>query len=64
MRTNTLTIDLKQMEQIGLMDKLTGSSITQSEPESVGVARNQMTEVSREMYSMLNIVEDYQMPEI
>ena len=31
-RTNIPTIDLKQLEQIGIVDKLCGASISQSEP--------------------------------
>ena len=63
MRTN-ITSGLQQVEEIGLVDKLFGSSLqNKTQKESVYVTRDQMNELSREMYSTLNIVEDYEMPE-
>lgn len=67
MKTNTLTIGIQQMEQISLKDKLFGpvtmGSDNVAQPQTVYVTREQMTELASEMYSTLNIVEEYQMQE-
>ena len=67
-RTNTLMIGLRQQEQIGLVDKLFGTSTstpsTEAPSKSVYVTRDQITTLAEEMYSTLNIVDDYQMPVI
>ena len=64
MRTNTLTIGLEQVEVIGLVDKLFGSTLqNKTQKESVYVTRDQMTELSCEICSTMNIVEDYEMPQ-
>lgn len=63
MKTNTLVINADQLQQIGLEEKLFGPSGAKGK-DSVYVTRDQMTTLASEMYSTLNIVEDYQMPEI
>jgi hypothetical protein len=67
-KTNTLTIGSRQQEQVGLVDKLfgpttaTGGSTSVRQPETVYVTRNQLNDLAADMYSVLNIVEEYQMP--
>lgn len=61
-KTNTLTINADQLQQIGLEEKLFGPAGNNGKSD-VFVTRDQMSELSSEMYSALNIVEDYQMPE-
>ena len=59
--TNSLTITLDEIEHIGLEEKLLGPS--HNAKATVFVTRHQMTSLAAEMYSTLNIVEEYQMPE-
>jgi hypothetical protein len=59
--TNTLTISGDQQQMIGLEEKLFGPS--GSSGSTVYVNRDQMTELAAEMYTTLNIVEDYDMPQ-
>ena len=61
-KTNTLTITAQQQQLIGMEEKLFGQSSANSS-SNVYVTRDQMTELSSEMYTSLNIVEDYQMSE-
>jgi hypothetical protein len=63
LKTNTLTISLQQVEQIGLVDKLFGPA-TSDDRQTVYVTRQQLTELAAEMYSTLNIVEEYEMPQV
>lgn len=63
MRTNTLMISADQQLQIGLEEKLFGPTGPGGANE-VYVTRDQMTGLATEMYATLNIVEDYQMPEV
>ena len=60
--TNTLTITSRQVDQIGMKEKLFGDS-TGGQKEEVYVTRDQMAEFSRDMYASLNIIEEYDMPE-
>lgn len=61
-KTNTLTITSDQQEQLGFEEKLFGAA-GGDESNNAYVTRNQMSELSHEMYSALNIVEDYEIPE-
>lgn len=61
-KTNTLTISANQLQQIGLEEKLFGPAGSNGKND-VYVTRDQMSALSSEMYSTLNIVEEYQMPE-
>ena len=63
MKTNTLTISGQQQQLIGIEEKLFGPATTDKSKEQVYVTRDQMTDLSSEMYTTLNIVEDYQMSE-
>ena len=62
-KTNTLTISAQQQQLLGLREKLFGQASSNG-PGDVYVTRDQMTDLASEMYSTLNIVEDYQIPEI
>ena len=62
-KTNTLTISAQQQQLLGLREKLFGQASSNG-PSDVYVTRDQMTDLASEMYSTLNIVEDYQIPEI
>ena len=62
MKTNTLTITSQQQQLIGIEEKLFGPAFTNGSNNAF-VTRDQMTELSSEMYTSLNIVEDYQMSE-
>jgi len=61
MKTNTLKITADQMQVLGMEEKLFGDAGKRN--DSVYVTRDQMASLASEMYSTLNIVEDYQMPE-
>ena len=63
MKTNTLTITAQQQQMLDIEEKIFGGSTTNTSKEQVYVTRDQMTELSSEMYTTLNIVEDYQMSE-
>ena len=63
MKTNTLTITSEQQQLIGIEEKLFGPATSDESNNNVYVTRDQMTGLSSEMYSTLNIVEDYQMSE-
>jgi hypothetical protein len=56
-KTNTFTISLKDINDFRLSDKLFGPA-----NESF-VTREQLNELSGELYSYFNVVEDYQMPQ-
>ena len=58
-RSNRLSINLKSQQRIGLEEKLFGNA----DSSSAYVTRKQMTELSNEMYSSLDIVEEYEMSE-
>ena len=60
--TNTLSITSEQMDQFGIEDKLFGNAAKEG-VHSTYVTRQQMGLLSREMYSTLNIYEEYEMPE-
>ena len=62
-KTNTLIITSEQQQQIGLEENLFGPS-GKDQQDNVYVSRNQMTQLASEMYSTLNIFEEYQMPEV
>jgi len=60
--TNTLTITSEQMDQYGIEDKLFGNASREGK-HCTYVSRHQMSLLSRDMYSTLNIYEEYEMPE-
>ena len=62
-KTNSLTITSQQQQLIGIEEKLFGSAATGESKNDVYVTRDQMAELSSEMYTDLNIMEDYQMSE-
>ena len=69
LKTNTLTITSYDQQLIGLEEKLFGSSNTSATEmreiaTDVLVTRVQASELANEMYSSLNILEDYDMPEL
>ena len=59
MRTRTLVISGQQQQLIGLEEKLFG----EDPPDNVFVTRNQLVGLTNELYSTLNIAEDYRMSE-
>lgn len=61
-KTNTLTITSDQQEQLGFDEKLFGAA-GGNDSNNAYVTRNQMSELSHEMYSTLNIIEEYEIPE-
>ena len=63
MKTNTLTITSQQQRMIGIEEKLFGPANSDNSNSNAYVTRDQMTGLSSEMYTTLNIVEDYQMSE-
>jgi hypothetical protein len=60
--SNSLTISSAKLQELGLENKLYGPTGSTGK-ESVYVTRDQMASLAAEMYSTLNIVEDYEMPE-
>ena len=62
-KTNTLVITTRQQKLIGLEEKLFGE-LSDNSPNRAYVTRDQMTNLAREMYSTLNIVEDFRMTEV
>ena len=63
MKTNTLTITSEQQQLLGIEEKLFGRATSDTSNSNMYVTRDQMTGISSEMYSSLNIVEYYQMSE-
>ena len=68
-KTNRLTITSYQQQLIGLDEKLFGSANTSASgmrenPTDVFVTRVQAAELANEMYSSLNILEEYEMSEL
>ena len=63
MKTNSLTITSEQQQLIGIEEKLFGPVTSDNSNSNVYVTRDQMSLLSSEMHSTLNIVEDYQMSE-
>ena len=63
MKTNTLIITTEQQQLLGIEEKLFGPATSDNSNSHVYVTRDQMTELASEMYTTLNIVEDYQMSE-
>jgi len=61
-KTNTLTITSHEIEQLGL-EKLFGQAQSSNSSSFVYVTRDQMISLAADMYSTLNIIEDFQMPE-
>ena len=55
-KENTLKISFDQINQLNLLDKLFGPAST------TYVTRDQMSELAVEMYTSLNIIEEYEMP--
>lgn len=60
-QTNTLTISSDQQQLIGFDEKLFGKANNSS--GTVFVTRDQMSTLTSEVHTKLNIVEDYDMPE-
>jgi hypothetical protein len=60
--TNTLTITGARLQQLGLEEEIFGP-VGNSSANFVYVMRHQMASLASEMYSTLNIVEEYEMPE-
>ena len=56
-RQNTLVISGSQLIKIGLVDKIFGKG------DERYVTRNQVSQLSSELYQKLNIIEEYQIPE-
>ncbi len=56
-KSNTFTITLQESSNIRLDEKLFGPA------NEVYVSRDQLTELSNEVYSYFNIIEDYQIPQ-
>ena len=68
-KTNRLTLTSYQQQIIGLEEKLFGLANTSATemreiPTDVLVTRVQATELANEMYTSLNILEEYEMPEL
>ena len=59
-KTNTLSITPQQIQDFGLEANLFG---TTSAKKNVFVSKFQLAELATEMYSKLNILEEYEMPE-
>lgn len=57
MKTNTLTLTASQVNHLDLVDRLFGPA------NETSVSREQMSTLAVEMYSSLNIMEEYQIPE-
>lgn len=56
-KVNTLSINAEQINQLSLVDDLFGPA------SSVYVTRQQMAELASKVYTRLNIIEDYQIPQ-
>ena len=62
MKTNTLSVTAQQLQGFGLEENLFGNA-SANNLSDVFVSRNQLAELANEMYSRLNILEEYEMPE-
>ena len=62
-KTNTLSITAQKLQGFGLEEDLFGKTSAEETNKDVFVSRNQLAELANEMYSRLNILKEYEMPE-
>jgi hypothetical protein len=65
-RSNTLTIGVRQLEEIGLVDMLFKprlETMLVASSDTIYVTRRQLSQLANDMYWTLNIMDDYRMPQ-